>query len=152
VNQPELAADFKHAVPIMIWGMEEGIFTGKKLSAYMINNGMDYEGARQIINGNDQKTLIASYAKKFQSILENTSSLPQWALNMNKYIFLLVFFLSGCSMLSFADGSINYGYDKSNNLIYAKKDGKEDVLKFIEDYTGNPSYSFDFFRFPCDYS
>ena len=75
VNQPELAADFKHAVPIMIWGMEEGIFTGKKLSAYMINNGMDYEGARQIINGNDQKSLIASYAKKFQSILENTSSL-----------------------------------------------------------------------------
>jgi hypothetical protein len=49
----------------------------------------------------------------------------QWALNMNKYIFLLVFFLSGCSMLSFADGSINYGYDKSNNLIYAKKDGKK---------------------------
>lgn len=48
-------------------------------------------------------------------------------------------------MLSFADGSINYGYDKSNHLIYAKKDGKEDVLKFIEDYTGNPSYSFDFF-------
>ncbi|MDR8241307.1 hypothetical protein FPK82_23910, partial [Acinetobacter baumannii] len=35
VNQPELAADFKHAVPIMIWGMEEGIFTGKKLSTYM---------------------------------------------------------------------------------------------------------------------
>ena len=29
VNQPELAAEFKHAVPIMIWGMEEGIFTGK---------------------------------------------------------------------------------------------------------------------------
>ncbi|MFW2322706.1 hypothetical protein ACN47F_06490 [Klebsiella variicola] len=29
VNQPELAADFKHAVPIMIWGMEVGIFTGK---------------------------------------------------------------------------------------------------------------------------
>ncbi|HDT5145229.1 TPA: hypothetical protein QHS21_001260 [Klebsiella michiganensis] len=75
VNQPELAADFKHAVPIMIWGMEGGIFTGKKLSTYISNNGMDYEGARQIINGNDQKTLIASYAKKFQSILENTSSL-----------------------------------------------------------------------------
>ena len=75
VNQPELAADFKHAVPIMIWGMEGGIFTGKKLSTYISNNGMNYESARQIINGNDQKTLIASYAKKFQSILENTSSL-----------------------------------------------------------------------------
>ncbi|WP_395286407.1 hypothetical protein [Klebsiella quasipneumoniae] len=76
VNQPELAADFKHAVPIMIWGMEEGIFTGKKLSTYMINNGMDYESARQDINGSDQKVLIASYAKKLQSILESTSSIP----------------------------------------------------------------------------
>ncbi|MFM3050186.1 hypothetical protein AB8Q38_07810 [Klebsiella quasipneumoniae] len=76
VNQPELAADFKHAVPIMIWGMEEGIFTGKKLSTYMNNNGMDYESARQVINGSDQKVLIASYAKKLQSILESTSSIP----------------------------------------------------------------------------
>ncbi|WP_407301003.1 glycoside hydrolase family 19 protein [Klebsiella quasipneumoniae] len=49
VNQPELAADFKHAVPIMIWGMEEGIFTGKKLSTYMNNNGMDYESARKLL-------------------------------------------------------------------------------------------------------
>ncbi len=24
-------------------------------------------------------------------------------------------------MLSFADGSVTYGYDQSNNLIYAKK-------------------------------
>ncbi|MSJ21939.1 hypothetical protein GKF31_26565, partial [Escherichia coli] len=76
VNQPELAADFKHAVPIMIWGMEEGIFTGKKLSMYISNREMDYENARKIINGSDQKILIASYAKKFQSILENTSSIP----------------------------------------------------------------------------
>lgn len=77
VNQPELAADFKHAVPIMIWGMEVGIFTGKKLSTYINNNGMDYESARRVINGSDQKVLIASYAKKFQSILERTSSIPK---------------------------------------------------------------------------
>lgn len=77
VNQPELAADFKYAVPIMIWGMEEGIFTGKKLATYISNSGVDYESARQIINGSDQKVLIASYAKKFQSILENTSSIPK---------------------------------------------------------------------------
>ncbi len=77
VNQPELAADFKHAVPIMIWGMEDGIFTGQKLSTYISNNGMDYESARRIINGSDQKVLIASYAKKFQAILERTSSIPK---------------------------------------------------------------------------
>ena len=77
VGQPNLAGDFKHAVPIMIWGMEDGIFTGKKLSSYINNSEVDYEGARKIINGSDQKALIASYAKKFQSILENTSSIPK---------------------------------------------------------------------------
>lgn len=64
---------------------------------------------------------------------------------MNKCIFFIGIFFSGCSMLSFADGSVTYGYDQSNNLIYAKKDGRENVLKFNEDYTGNPSYLFDFF-------
>lgn len=77
VNQPELAGDFKHAVPIMIWGMEDGLFTGKKLSSYINNNGIDYEGARKIINGSDQKVLIASYTMKFQTILEETSSIPK---------------------------------------------------------------------------
>lgn len=37
----------------------------KKLSTYINNNGMDYESARRVINGSDQKVLIASYAKKF---------------------------------------------------------------------------------------
>ncbi len=77
VGQPNLAAEFKNAVPIMVWGMEGGIFTGKKLSSYINSSGIDYEGARKIINGSDQKVLIASYANKFQSILENTSSLPK---------------------------------------------------------------------------
>ncbi|WP_151995160.1 hypothetical protein [Buttiauxella massiliensis] len=77
VDQPDLAADFKSAVPIMVWGMEEGIFTGKNLSSYIGSGGVDYEGARKIINSSDQKILIASYAKKFQSILESTSSLSK---------------------------------------------------------------------------
>ncbi len=77
VGQPDLAGDFKHAVPIIIWGMESGIFTGEKISSYINNGGIDYDGARKVINGNNQKTLIASYAKKFQSILENTSYVPR---------------------------------------------------------------------------
>lgn len=56
-----------------------------------------------------------------------------------------MFFFSGCSMLSFADSSVSYGYDKLNNLIYAQKDGKKHALKFNEDYAGNLSYLFDFF-------
>ncbi|MFS7198156.1 hypothetical protein AB6866_23020 [Rahnella inusitata] len=57
--------------------MENGVFTGRKLSNYMNEATIDYLNARKIINGNDQKSLIASYAKKFQLILEETSSAPQ---------------------------------------------------------------------------
>ncbi len=77
VGHPELASDFQYAVPIMIWGMEEGIFTGRKLSSYFNDDKIDYEGARSIINGSDQKVLIASYALKFQDILEATSTIPK---------------------------------------------------------------------------
>ncbi|EKS1847041.1 hypothetical protein QBD22_004006, partial [Cronobacter muytjensii] len=64
---------------------------------------------------------------------------------MNKYMFPLVLVLIGYSILGFADDSVNYGYDKSNNLIYAQKDGKKGTLNFNEDYAGNPSYFFGFF-------
>ncbi|WP_134705446.1 hypothetical protein [Rahnella sp. CJA17(1/100)] len=77
VATPDLAGDFNYAVPVMIWGMENGVFTGRKLSNYMNEATIDYLNARKIINGNDQKTLIASYAEKFQLILEETSSAPQ---------------------------------------------------------------------------
>lgn len=36
VNNPDLAGNFIYAVPIMVWGMEEGIFTGLKISSYII--------------------------------------------------------------------------------------------------------------------
>jgi len=39
----------------MIWGMSDGIFTGKKLKYYINENTVDFKGARKIINGSDQK-------------------------------------------------------------------------------------------------
>ncbi|WP_162200242.1 hypothetical protein [Citrobacter amalonaticus] len=77
VNQPDLAGDFQYAVPIMVWGMEEGVFTGNKISSYINNSEVQYRDARKVINGSDQKELIASYAEKFQHILEKTSSAPK---------------------------------------------------------------------------
>lgn len=74
VGSPELAGDFKYAVPIMIWGMEEGIFSGKALDNYISESGVNYSGARYVINGQDQAALIASYAKRFENILEKTST------------------------------------------------------------------------------
>ncbi|NMY88133.1 hypothetical protein [Pseudomonas oryzihabitans] len=75
VSNPDLAAEFKYSVPIMIWGMTNGIFTGKKLKDHINSEKTDFEGARRIINGFDQKDLIAGYARKFLDILETTSSL-----------------------------------------------------------------------------
>ncbi|MGV2878724.1 hypothetical protein [Pantoea vagans] len=74
VDFPDLAGDFKYAVPIMVWGMEEGIFSGKKLNDYINAVEANYVGSRYIINGQDQAPLIASYAKRFEAILEQTSS------------------------------------------------------------------------------
>ncbi|WP_242514481.1 hypothetical protein [Enterobacter cloacae] len=77
INQPDLAGDFKYSVPIMVWGMEGGIFTGKSISTYINSSNVSYESARKVINGSDQKALVASYAERFQSILEKTSLAPK---------------------------------------------------------------------------
>lgn len=74
VNNPDLAADFENSVPIMIWGMKTGMFTGKNIGDYINSTTVDYEEARRVINGVDQKVLIASYAKKFEEILKESST------------------------------------------------------------------------------
>ncbi|WP_404438175.1 hypothetical protein [Stutzerimonas chloritidismutans] len=74
VNQPDKAAEPEYSVPIMIWGMKEGVFTGRKLNHYINASGVNYDEARRTINGTDQQQLIASYAKKFEIILRETSS------------------------------------------------------------------------------
>ncbi|MGI3036641.1 hypothetical protein [Vibrio diabolicus] len=68
VNSPDLAMTLHNSFMIMLWGMEEGIFTGKSLDDY-IGKNTDYINSRKIINGSDQADLIASYAKEFESIL-----------------------------------------------------------------------------------
>jgi hypothetical protein len=57
--------------------MEEGMFSGRSLSEFINSGGVDYLSARKIINGSDEKTLIASYANKFQEILKVTSTAPE---------------------------------------------------------------------------
>jgi predicted chitinase len=74
VDFPEKAAEFEHSIPIMIWGMKTGIFTGHKLSNYINSSKIDYVSARKIINGTDQQDLIARYAEKFERILRETST------------------------------------------------------------------------------
>jgi hypothetical protein len=76
-SHPELALEPKHAAGIMIRGMTEGWFTGKKLSDYNVTlltappkHSFDYVGARRIINGTDKASLIAGYAQKFEAAIK----------------------------------------------------------------------------------
>lgn len=54
-----------NALFAMIYGMEHGIFTGKKLSDYINDTKTDYVGARKIINGTDHAQKIADYANEY---------------------------------------------------------------------------------------
>lgn len=72
-TNPDLALKADIASDIMIKGMEEGWFTGKKLSDYLPKTGaatlLKFKAARYIINGQDDAELIAAYALKFQQAL-----------------------------------------------------------------------------------
>ena len=72
LNNPELVMDKNHAVKIMIQGMKDGWFTGKKLSDYINQSQKDYVGARRIINGTDKDKLISGYAETFEKALRST--------------------------------------------------------------------------------
>jgi len=63
VLEPEIAAK------IMVRGMTEGWFTGKKLSDYFNTAVEDWTNARRIINGTDCASEIAGYARTFISAL-----------------------------------------------------------------------------------
>lgn len=67
LKNPQLACDVDIATKILIYGMLNGTFTGKKLSSYIKYGIDDFEwiNARRIINGTDKAELIASYAKTF---------------------------------------------------------------------------------------
>ncbi|MEN3765179.1 hypothetical protein ABC761_11320 [Salmonella sp. ZASA478] len=66
---------------------------------------------------------------------------------MNKYkitlLLIPVFYSSFCN--SGDTNTITYGYDKLSSEIYATNGDIKKTLKFKFDYTGNPSYSFEFF-------
>lgn len=69
VKNPKLLLQPKYAVPILVVGMVEGWFTGKKLSDYINASKTDFAGARRIINGTDKASLIAGYAKEYVAAL-----------------------------------------------------------------------------------
>jgi putative chitinase len=66
---PELALRPEIAALILIHGMSEGWFTGKKLADYITPTHTNYVGARHIINGTDRAVMIAGYARDFEKAI-----------------------------------------------------------------------------------
>lgn len=71
LHYPQLALDLNIATQIMFLGMQEGWFTGKKLTDYFNEDKEDWYNARRIINGTDRAQLIADYALKFYAALSH---------------------------------------------------------------------------------
>jgi putative chitinase len=73
VKSPDLALDTAIAARILVWGMSEGWFTGRRLAAFLPASGAAtfemFRRARRIVNGTDRDSAIALLALDFQSAL-----------------------------------------------------------------------------------
>jgi hypothetical protein len=69
VSDPDLAMEMRYAIPIMFKGMEEGLFTTKKLANYFHGAIEDWVHARRIINGLDKADEIAAYGKAYHAAI-----------------------------------------------------------------------------------
>lgn len=65
VADPDRALDMDVSVAILIRGMLEGWFTGKRLEDYISDGVYDFVGARRVVNGQDRAEDIAEYAETF---------------------------------------------------------------------------------------
>ena len=74
VSHPERVMEPKHAAAIMVRGMSEGWFTGRKLADYFSATRDDPRQARKIINGLDRAELVATYARTFEKILRSAAA------------------------------------------------------------------------------
>lgn len=69
LREPALAMRSDIAAVIIIDGMLQGHFTGKRLENYIHGRRCDFIGARQIVNGTDKAESIANIALMFYAAL-----------------------------------------------------------------------------------
>ncbi len=69
ITDPSVAMRPDVAAQVLVRGMIEGWFTGKKLSDYITSIKTDFRGARRIVNGTDKASDIAALAEKYQAAL-----------------------------------------------------------------------------------
>lgn len=68
-KDPALALRPDIAVRVLVTGMREGWFTGKKLSDYITLTHSDFINARRIVNGTDKAASIAKLARQYDKAL-----------------------------------------------------------------------------------
>lgn len=66
---PDNALKPEYATQIIVQGMIDGWFTGKKLSDYITLQASDFYNARRIVNGTDKASTIADIAKAYDAAL-----------------------------------------------------------------------------------
>ena len=69
IANPDRVAEPEIAAKILVHGMKNGTFTGVGLDRYINENKTDFYNARRIVNGTDRANLIASYSRKFDTVL-----------------------------------------------------------------------------------
>lgn len=69
VADPQKLLEPRYAADILVVGMDEGWFTGKKLSDYITLRKSDFKNARRIVNGTDKAREIADIAEQYDAAL-----------------------------------------------------------------------------------
>jgi hypothetical protein len=71
VSNPDRALDPSISLFILVHGMANGIFTGRRLGQYVNVNHTDFVNARKVINGTDKQHHIANLAQQWLTKLNN---------------------------------------------------------------------------------
>ena len=70
VNNPEAAENPRIAAQILVGGMRQGTFTGRRLDQYINDNQTDFNGARRTVNGNDRAGRISDIAQRLLGAMD----------------------------------------------------------------------------------
>jgi predicted chitinase len=65
VKEPDRVMLHRYALPILIYGFKDGLFTSKKLTDYVTATKTDYYNARKCINALDRAGLVETYAEEY---------------------------------------------------------------------------------------
>ena len=72
VKKADRALEPAIALEVILGGMVDGDFTGKKLAQFFTASVTNWYDARTIVNGHDQASTIAGYAEKFCNAITST--------------------------------------------------------------------------------